>query len=120
MAIRSTQTASDGYKPIEDYGVIGDLHTVALVGVDGSIDWCCLPRFDSASVFAAILGPNGGSFRIAPVDAGATSRQSYLPDTNVLCTRFQTPTGEISVTDFMPVDYQGHEHEVNPLVRKII
>ena len=57
-----------GYKPIEDYGVIGDLHTVALVGKDGSIDWCCLPHFDSPSVFASILdAQKGGFFKIAPL-----------------------------------------------------
>ena len=56
------------YKPIESYGVIGDLHTVALVGMDGSIDWCCLPHFDSPSIFAAILDEHkGGFFKIASV-----------------------------------------------------
>ena len=61
-----------GYKPIESYGVIGDLHTVALVGIDGSIDWCCLPHFDSPSVFAAILDDQkGGSFRIASLRGAA-------------------------------------------------
>lgn len=110
------------FSAMDRYGLIGDMSSAALVGTDGSIDWCCLPRFDSASVFAAILGRNGGSFRIAPVHAGATSRQSYLPDTNVLCTRFQTPTGEMSVTDFMPVGKIGAStrdapHEIHRIVR---
>lgn len=76
------------HRPIEACGVIGDLHSVALVAMDGSIDWCCLPRFDSPSLFAAILDhEKGGFFRIAPVHAGA-NRQMYLPETNVLLTRF--------------------------------
>ena len=73
-----------GYKSIENYGVIGDLHSVALVGTDGSIDWCCLPQFDSPSIFAALLDDEkGGSFKICGVD-GEQTRQLYHPDTNVL------------------------------------
>ncbi|HSF09924.1 MAG TPA: trehalase-like domain-containing protein, partial [Nitrospirales bacterium] len=76
------------YKNIGDYGIIGDLHTIALVGIDGSIDWCCLPRFDSPSLFGAILDHKiGGYFKIAPVTNGNT-RQMYLPETNILLTRF--------------------------------
>ena len=72
------------YKPIESYGVIGDLHTVALVGMDGSIDWCCLPHFDSPSIFAAILDERkGGFFKIASLYEGQ-HKQMYLPDSNVL------------------------------------
>ena len=72
------------YKPIESYGVIGDLHTVALVGMDGSIDWCCLPHFDSPSIFAAILDEHkGGFFKIASLYE-AQHKQMYLPDSNVL------------------------------------
>ena len=74
------------YKPIESYGVIGDMHSVALVGTDGSIDWCCLPHFDSPSIFAAILDDKiGGSFKIAATQGGHT-RQLYLPETNKLHT----------------------------------
>ena len=107
---------------MDRYGLIGDMSSAALVGRDGPIDWCCLPRFDSASVFAAILGRDGGSFRITPVHDGATSRQSYLSNTNVLCTRFQTPTGELSVTDFMPLVKIGAStsdapHEIHRIVR---
>ncbi|HET7480391.1 MAG TPA: trehalase-like domain-containing protein, partial [Rubrobacteraceae bacterium] len=83
-----------GYQPIENYGIIGDLHTTALVGTDGSIDWLCLPRHDSPSVFAAILDDGkGGRFKIAPDMEGATCKQLYWPDTNVLVTRFFTPDG---------------------------
>ena len=75
------------YAPIGDYGIIGDLHTVALVGMDGSIDFLCLPSFDSPSVFAALVdAERGGRFSLAPVLESATRKQLYLPDTNVLLT----------------------------------
>ncbi len=91
------------YKPIESYGVIGDMHSVALVGTDGSIDWCCLPHFDSPSVFAAILDDQkGGYFKIAARQEG-TRKQMYLPETNVLVTRFLSDEGVGEVIDFMPV-----------------
>src|SRR2546425_2732747 len=91
------------YKPIESYGVIGDLHTVALVGIDGSIDWCCLPHFDSPSVFAAILDcQKGGFFKIAATSEGSC-RQMYLPETNILMTRFLSSEGMGEVVDFMPL-----------------
>ena len=91
------------YLPIAEHGPIGDLHTVALVGTDGTIDWYCCPRFDSPSVFAAILdAEKGGLFRIAPDCEGWSSKQLYLPDTNVLITRFLTPDGVGEVQDFMP------------------
>ena len=91
------------YKPIESYGVVGDLHTVALVGMDGSIDWCCLPHFDSPSIFAAILDEKkGGFFKIASVHE-AQRKQMYLPDSNVLVTRFVSPDGVGEVIDFMPI-----------------
>lgn len=92
------------YKPIEDYGVIGDLHTVALVGTDGSIDWCCLPHFDSPSVFGAILDDEkGGYFKISAISS-ERRKQLYLPDTNVLLTRFYCADGIAEVTDFMPIE----------------
>ena len=112
-----------GYKPIEDYGVIGDLHTVALVGKDGSIDWCCLPHFSSPSVFASILDSRkGGFFKIAPVDR-AVQKQMYLPETNVLVTRFLSPEGVGEVTDFMPIEMgtagMVHNHEIVRIVRVV-
>jgi GH15 family glucan-1,4-alpha-glucosidase len=73
-----------GYQPIENYGIIGDMHTAALVGIDGSIDWFCFPRFDSASLFAAILDhAKGGRFKIAPTTEGIRHKQFNWPDTNV-------------------------------------
>ncbi len=90
------------YKPISDYGIIGNMMTAALVSRDGSIDWCCLPRFSSPSVFAAILDDDkGGSFRVSP-EAEFESHQQYLPDTNILQTTFTTRTGTATLTDFMP------------------
>ena len=87
------------YLPIDQYGVIGDLHTAALVGRNGSIDWLCLPRFDSPSLFGAILDDKiGGRFKISVVGEAA-SRQMYVPDTNVLVTRFVTKDG-VACIDF--------------------
>jgi GH15 family glucan-1,4-alpha-glucosidase len=91
------------YLPIENHGVIGDMRSLALVGTDGSIDWCCLPYFDSPSVFGAILDDRiGGRFTLAPAGE-ATVKQMYLPSTNVLVTRFFTDEGSAEVTDFMSV-----------------
>lgn len=101
----STPPARPGvYQPISDYGVIGDLHTAALIGRTGSLDWWCAPRFDSPSVFAALLDDAlGGRWRIAPVGP-ATAEQRYLPATNVLVTTFHPEGGGVlTVTDFMPV-----------------
>ncbi|MEC3993353.1 glycoside hydrolase family 15 protein [Actinacidiphila sp. DG2A-62] len=88
---------------IEDYALIGDLQTAALVGRDGSIDWLCLPRFDSAAVFAALLGDrDNGRWRLAPVDSAECGSRAYRGDTLVLDTVWETPTGTVKVTDFMP------------------
>ena len=88
---------------IADHGLIGDLQTAALVTTDGSIDWLCLPRFDSPSVFGALLdAERGGHFRIRPAGTGWTAKQMYLPDTAVLVTRFFTEAGLGQVLDFMP------------------
>jgi len=90
------------YKPISHYGVIGDMHTAALVGLDGSIDWYCAPRFDSPSVFAALLDVRkGGKFQLSPTE-NSTTKQSYEGDTNVLSTIFESKQGRIKLTDFMP------------------
>nr|WP_207890386.1 glycoside hydrolase family 15 protein [Rubrobacter taiwanensis] len=106
-----------GYLPIEDHGVIGDLHTAALVGVDGTIDWLCLPRFDMPSVFGAILDDEkGGHFRLRPPEY-ARSQQLYLPDTNVLLTRFLSPRGVAELLDFMPVE-RGPQ-KLHDLIRNV-
>src|SRR5689334_18461791 len=106
--------------PIEDYGLIGNMHTAALVGVNGSIDWLCLPHFDSPSVFAAVLDDaNGGHFRIAPVDQGGTYKQLYWPDTNVLITRFLLDAGVVEVIDYMPVGVPPGDPGFRQLVRRV-
>src|SRR5262249_50531819 len=97
------ERAASDYLPIADHGVIGDLRTVALVGTDGTIDWYCPLRFDAPSVFGAILDSgDGGYYRIAPV-VDCSTKQLYVPDTNVLITRFLSPQGVGEVQDFMPV-----------------
>jgi len=96
------------YKPISDYGIIGNMVSAALVAKTGSIDWCCLPRFDSPSIFAAILDDEkGGKFGIEP-RSHFESSQFYLTDTNVLQTVFQTETGIATLTDFMPCYRRVH------------
>ena len=108
------------YQPIENYGIIGDLHSVALVGIDGSIDWLCLPRFDSPSVFAAILDDEkGGRFKIAPAVEGVARKQLYWPDTNVLVTRFFAPDGVSEITDYMPVGASANGHGRHQLIRRV-
>ena len=107
------------FKPISDYGVIGDMHSAALVASDGSIDWLCFPRFDSPSVFAAILDDKkGGTFRVGPV--GEYRREHYyLPDSNVLVTNHTTDSGAVSLTDFMPLgdDVTHCDHELVRILR---
>jgi len=108
-----------GYQPIENYGVIGNMRTTALVGVDGSIDWFCYPRFDSPSVFAAVLDDaKGGRFRIGPQGDGVRYKQLYWPETNVLVTRFLSPEGVGQVIDFMPIP-GSLEAEHHTLIRQV-
>ena len=103
----------DRYRRIEDHAIIGDLHTIALVAVDGTIDFLCAPSFDSPSVFAALLDPDrGGHFELAAAFENPTHRQHYLPDTNVLLTRFLDDDGVAEVSDFMPVDAAGTAHNI--------
>ncbi|MGH2481164.1 MAG: glycoside hydrolase family 15 protein, partial [Ktedonobacteraceae bacterium] len=116
---QDTLHPSSTYQPIEDYAVVGDLHTVALVGKNGSIDWCCVPRFDSPSVFGSLLDAGkGGSFRISPQLNDGTRighKQLYLPETNILITRFLTEDGVGEITDFMPVKLSrvvDHQHNI--------
>jgi len=101
--------------------VIGNLHTVALISTDGTIDWYCSPRFDSPSMFAALLDANrGGHFALRPADGEWQNKQLYFPDTNVLITRFLTPGGVGEVQDFMPVGkVMGGAHR-DRLIRRVV
>src|SRR6516164_8236690 len=93
------------YQLINSYGVIGDCHSVVLVSPDGSVDWGCLPDFDSPAIFCRLLdAQNGGYFQIAPNDSSIIGTQRYLRDSNVLQTRFSSKAGELLLTDFMPVE----------------
>jgi GH15 family glucan-1,4-alpha-glucosidase len=109
------------YQPIENYGIIGDMHTVALVGMNGSIDWFCFPHFDSPSIFAAILDDKkGGRFKIAPAShEGITHKQFYWPESNVLITRFLSPDGVGQIADYMPVDLPSDAQGRHQLVRSV-
>src|SRR5260370_42519110 len=92
------------YQPIENHGIVGNMHSAALVSVDGSVDWLCLPRFDSPSVFGAILdAERGGRFRSAPAAAGQVRpKQYYWPETNGRATRFLHPDGSAAGEGYMP------------------
>jgi GH15 family glucan-1,4-alpha-glucosidase len=105
-------------QPIENHGIIGDLYTTALVGMDGAIDFMCFPRFDSPTLFAALLDPEkGGRFQIAPAQADRfRHKQLYFPDTNMLLTRFLSDDGVAEISDFMPIQHLGHAHD---LVRRV-
>ncbi len=106
-------------KPLEDYGLIGNMISAALVARDGSIDWLCLPRFDSAACFAALLGgPEHGHWQISPEATPQITRR-YLPDTAVLETRFETPEGIVTLTDFMPFTDNEEKVDLVRIVRGI-
>lgn len=109
------------YHPIEAYAMIGDLHTIALVSRQGSIDWCCLPRFDAPSVFGALLdAQSGGYFRVAPASLdGVRCLQVYVPETAILVTRFLSSTGVAELTDFLPITSSKRSSHRRLLVRSL-
>jgi GH15 family glucan-1,4-alpha-glucosidase len=98
------------YRKISDYGIIGNLYSIALIGLDGSIDWLCLPHIDSPSIFGALLDDKkGGRFAVTPLEEW-DSEAHYVPETNVLVTRFRTRKGTMRLTDFMPVPPEGDKN----------
>lgn len=106
------------YQPIENYGIIGDLNTIALVGLNGSIDFMCFPEFDSPSIFASLLDEKkGGFFSILPEFRRMKTKQLYLPDTNVLLTRFLSSEGVGEIMDLMPVSPDAQDGK--KLVRRL-
>ena len=108
---------ADGFRPIEDCGAIGDMRTAALVSIDGVVDFMCFPRFDSPSVFAALLDPErGGFFSLGLSEELGTRKQIYLPSTNILLTRLHTVDALVEIADFMPTD---GTHADGALVRQV-
>jgi GH15 family glucan-1,4-alpha-glucosidase len=108
------------YKAISSYGIVGDLQTSALINRDGAVDWLCLPRFDSPSIFGAILDDKrGGSFRIAPSAPDFEYRQLYKPDTNILVTRFISDRAIVELTDFMPMHPDPSQLHASWLIRRV-
>ena len=109
----------NNFKDIENYGIIGNLETCAIVGSDGSIDWMCLPYLESPSIFAAILdNKRGGHFAIHPVSK-FSSFQNYIKETNILQTTFNTPFGMVTITDFMPINLYDGTKQHRTLFRKV-
>ena len=113
------------YQPIENYGIIGNALSAALVGMNGSIDWFCFPHLDSPTIFAALLDDKkGGRFQITPAAAGSNYKQHYWPDTNVLVTRFLSPDGVGEIIDYMPIgaaalEVSGHRYGIPCLIRYV-
>ncbi len=106
--------------PIADHGLIGDLRTASLICSDGTIDWFCCPRFDSPSVFARLLDEQGGAWSVGPCEGDFKHLQFYLPDSNILITRFMTEAGVAEVHDFMPVLKAHDDQHRQRLVRRVL
>ena len=108
------------YQPIEDYGIIGNMRTVALVGMNGSIDWHCSPNFDSPSIFGALLDDaKGGRFQISPIADHVRRKQFYWPSTNILVTRFSHEDGITEIEDFMPVGFAADSLSYHQIHRRV-
>ncbi|MGA8621156.1 MAG: trehalase-like domain-containing protein [Candidatus Sulfotelmatobacter sp.] len=106
------------FEPIENYGVVGNMRSIALVGINGSIDFLCYPNFDSPTVFAALLDDEkGGCFQIQPQLKEKRVRQLYLPDTNILLTRVLAEEGVAELTDYMPIGTDGDQP--NEIIRTV-
>jgi GH15 family glucan-1,4-alpha-glucosidase len=109
------------YLPIAEHGLVGDLHTVALIGTTGTIDWYCCPAFDAPSVFGAILDADrGGHYTLRPEGDDWSSKQLYFPDTNILITRFFTHDGVGEVQDFMPIESVATGLHRHRMMRRVV
>jgi GH15 family glucan-1,4-alpha-glucosidase len=109
------------YLPIAEHGLVGDLHTVALIGTTGTVDWYCCPAFDSPSVFGSVLDADrGGYYELHPDCDDWTSKQLYFPDTNILITRFFTSDGVGEVQDFMPIEAVTTDMHRHRLIRRVV
>src|SRR5579871_2721691 len=111
--------ASRDYRPIADYGVIGDMRTAALIASDGSIDWACLPYFDSPAAFCRLLDRQRGGYCAIRLPDGATTSRKYIEGTNILETTFTTPSGTVAVADFMPVQADRTPDDRNPRIIRL-
>jgi GH15 family glucan-1,4-alpha-glucosidase len=110
-------TTTSPFPAIEEYAFLSDCHTGALVAPDGSIDWLCVPRFDSPSVFGALLDRQAGSFRIGPYGISHPTTRLYEPGTNVLATTWRTPSGWLIVRDALTIGPRDHEDQITPHTR---
>ena len=121
MAAVVRDPRTEGFLPIAEHGLIGDLRTCALVGSNGTIDWFCAPRFDSPSIFGSILDTDrGGDWQIHPTGEVTRTQQYYFPESNILVTRFLTDTGVTELHDFMPLLEAHDEHHRQRLVRRVV
>ncbi|MGA9202467.1 MAG: trehalase-like domain-containing protein, partial [Pseudolabrys sp.] len=109
--------APSPFPAIADYAFLSNCHTGALVAPDGSIDWLCVPRFDSPSVFGSLLDRQAGSFRFGPFGINHPTTRIYEPGTNVLVTTWKTPSGWIVVRDALTIGPQDHEDKITPHTR---
>jgi GH15 family glucan-1,4-alpha-glucosidase len=108
------------YRPLRDYGVIGDCRTAALIAPDGSVDWCCMPHFDSPAVFCRLLDADrGGYFQLAP-EGGYDSSMAYLPDSNVLQTIFTTSEAKLRLVDYMPIRPRRRESRLTERLTRLL
>jgi alpha,alpha-trehalase len=117
LAWAPSEAAPSPFPPIEDYGFLSNCHTGSLVAPDGSVDWLCVPRFDSPSVFGALLDRQAGSFRLGPFGVNVPTARAYEPGTNVLCTTWNTPSGWMLVRDALTVGPRRGEDVITPHTR---
>src|SRR5438270_9688608 len=116
-AMPQSAAAPSPFTPIAEYGFLSDCHTGALVAPDGTIDWLCVPRFDSPSVFGSLLDRGAGSFRLGPFGINVPSGRVYEPGTNTLITAWKTPTGWATVRDALTMGPRRGEDNVTPHTR---